>query len=381
MTGHTDELSGERILNPQQPNRKRIAAFAVICLMVLGFVGNLLLVNFNKSEEKQAKPSNANIATTFSIERGRSHVGRTFEFEDNTPADTPPQPVVVVVPEADTPPPPPSNKKEAFVPTKKVITLDKSAASFNGSNGSGEQGGLSVVSQTANVTQTTDSFNLFSSAQQDTSGLANQLSTTRSNNAIAGVLYNRDYLLAKGAYIDCVLNTGMSSDVAGMTKCTLTRNIYSDNGTTLLLERGAEVTGEYRANLSQGQSRLFVIWDRVKTPRGVVIDIASTATGSLGQGGVDGYVETHFWKRFGGAMMLSLVDDFATYVATNGGKNVKNGDNFKRSSDAAQNMASEALKHTINIPPTFYKNHGERVGIFVARDLDFSTVYQLQAIQ
>ncbi|WP_322114486.1 TrbI/VirB10 family protein, partial [Vibrio parahaemolyticus] len=76
----------------------------------------------------------------------------------------------------------------------------------------------------------------------------------------------------------------MNSTVAGMTKCTLTRNIYSDNGTTLLLERGSELTGEYRANVSQGQSRLFVLWDRVKTPHGVVIDLASPATDSLGAG-------------------------------------------------------------------------------------------------
>lgn len=161
-----------------------------------------------------------------------------------------------------------------------------------------------------------------------------------------------------------------------MTKCTLTRNIYSDNGTTLLLERGSEVTGEYQANLKQGQSRLFVLWDRIKTPNGVVIDLASPATDSLGAGGVSGYVENHFWKRFGGAMMLSLVDDAATYAATNGGNSINN---FQSSSDSAESMATEALKSTINIPPTFYKNQGERVGIVVARDLDFSTVYQLKA--
>lgn len=74
--------------------------------------------------------------------------------------------------------------------------------------------------------------------------------------------------------------------------------------------------------------------------------------------------------------MLSLVDDLAGYVATSGGKSVNN---FESSSDAAQNMAAEALKNTINIPPTFYKNQGERIGIFIARDIDFSKVYQLKA--
>ncbi len=144
-----------------------------------------------------------------------------------------------------------------------------------------------------------------------------------------------------------------------MTKCTLTRNVYSDNGTTLLLERGSQVTGEYRANLSQGQQRLFVLWDRVKTPYGVVVDLSSPATDSLGGGGVTGDVETHFWARFGGAMMLSLVDDLAAYASTSGSNNTNN---FNNSSQAAQTMATEALKNTINIKPTFSKNQGERVG-------------------
>jgi type IV secretion system protein VirB10 len=41
-------------------------------------------------------------------------------------------------------------------------------------------------------------------------------------------------------------------------------------------------------------------------------------------------------------------------------------------------MAAKALENSINIPPTLYKNQGERVAIFVARDLDFRGVYGLE---
>ncbi|HHP0488809.1 TPA: type IV secretion system protein VirB10 [Vibrio harveyi] len=384
MSEQNETLNGEELLNPNQPDRKKIAAFVGFCLVLIALVGGLVWFKLFSPKEEAPSIPNTNISATTTTastsSKSRFQAGRTFEFEDEV-AIEPPPPQPTVVEEPKEAPPPPPKKENHEVKARKTVLLDKSSASSSkgGIGQGGSEGGLGIVPRTVTPpnTQTTDSFNLFA-GEQDSSGLASKLTATKTNKALAGVLYNRDYLLAKGAYIDCVLNTSLNSTVAGMTKCTLTRNIYSDNGTTLLLERGSEVTGEYRANIAQGQNRLFVLWDRIKTPHGIVIDLASPATDSLGAGGVDGYVETHFWQRFGGAMMLSLVDDFAAYVATRGSENAIN---LENSSDTAQNMAAEALKHTINIPPTFYKNQGERVGIVVARDLDFSTVYQLKVNQ
>ncbi|WP_283392632.1 type IV secretion system protein VirB10 [Photobacterium phosphoreum] len=363
------------------PDKKKIAVFILFCVALLG-AGGWFYWSKGTEEVKTTSNNNTHTSTsqqTTSNKSSNQSVNRTFEFKDEQPdkeKDKPTTPKDDAPPPKDTPPPlPPSGKKTTDTPTpvvkKQILDKSSSAMSTEKSSPPQQNTGIGIVPKTTNT------FDLYANSDgTQSTGIGGLLETTNTPKAVAGVLYNRDYLLAKGAYIDCVLNTSMNSTVAGMTKCTLTRNIYSDNGTTLLLERGSEVTGEYRANLSQGQSRLFVLWDRVKTPHGIVVNLASPATDSLGAGGVSGYVETHFWQRFGGAMMLSLVDDFAAYVATNGGKNVNN---FESSSDTAQNMAAEALKNTINIPPTFYKNQGERVGIFIARDIDFSNVYQLKA--
>ncbi|HET9239199.1 MAG TPA: type IV secretion system protein VirB10 [Oligoflexus sp.] len=214
---------------------------------------------------------------------------------------------------------------------------------------------------------------------QQSGGMAEMLSGTRTPMRKATMLGDRNFILAKGSFIDCALQTRIDSTVPGMTACVITRNIYSDNGKVLLLERGSTASGEYKSNMRQGQARIGVLWTRIKTPNGVLINLDSGGTDQLGGAGVPGYIDTHFWERFGAAIMLSLIDDVARGVTSNGTGGGNNQINFNSTSQAGQDMAAEALKNTINIPPTLYKNQGEQVGIYVARDLDFSSVYDVAA--
>jgi len=197
----------------------------------------------------------------------------------------------------------------------------------------------------------------------------------------AGMIGDRNLLLPKGRTVDCSLSTRVVSDLAGMATCVLTSNVYSDNGRVVLLERGSEAVGEYGATVVQGQRRLFVLWTRVKTPGGVVINLNSPAADALGTSGLEGYVDNHWWERVGAAFMLSLVQDAISYktAAATGGGGAQGTAVFQNSSQTGNRLAEKILDSTINIKPTLYKNQGDRATIFVARDLDFGTVYALRA--
>lgn len=211
-----------------------------------------------------------------------------------------------------------------------------------------------------------------------TDELGKSLQPTITRGTMATKLPDRNYLIAKGAFMDCALETRIDSTRSGMTSCTLTTNMYSENGKVILLERGSKMTGQYQGGLKQGEARIFVLWTRVQTPKGVIINLDSPGTDALGGSGLDGYVDNHFWQRFGGAIMLSLIDDAflaATQRDNGGGTTV----NLGNTSTASQNLAAEALKNTINIPPTLMKNHGDHINVFVARDLDFRSVYGIRA--
>ncbi|MBA4040445.1 MAG: type IV secretion system protein VirB10 [Sphingobium sp.] len=189
--------------------------------------------------------------------------------------------------------------------------------------------------------------------------------------AQARTLPDRNFLITAGSFIPCVLQSAMDSSQPGYVSCIIPRNVYSDNGRVVLMEKGTKIIGEYQGGLDRGQYRLFVLWTRAVTPRGIAIDVASPATDALGRGGMDGRVNNFFWQRFGTALLFSLVEDAATVGAEAVGNSASN--TTRVPSDAA----STILQQNGQIRPVLRKNQGEDVGITVAQDFDFSTVYGL----
>ncbi len=204
---------------------------------------------------------------------------------------------------------------------------------------------------------------------------ASELEQLRQGSAIGLVqatrLPDRNFLVVAGATIPCILQTAMDTATPGYVSCLIPKDVYSDNGSVVLMEKGSRVLGEYRSGMRQGQKRLFVLWTRAVTPSGVAISLASPASDALGRAGFDGDLDTFFWHRFGGALLLSVVDDATTAIAARGNSGTIN--------RVPSETASVALKNDINIPPVLRKPQGSQVAVFVAQDLDFSSVYTLKA--
>ncbi|MFP1132975.1 type IV secretion system protein VirB10 [Asticcacaulis sp. W401b] len=207
--------------------------------------------------------------------------------------------------------------------------------------------------------------------------LASALQTTRTAKVRATKLGDRNLILPKGKTIECGLSVRLVSDLAGQASCVLTQNVYSDNGRVVLLERGSEAVGEYRATMERGQRRLFVIWTRIKTPNGIIIELNSPGADGLGGAGLPGHVDNHWWQRVGSAFLLSTIQDAIVYAASRN----DNGDTIvlQNTQSAGRQMADRVLENSINIKPTLYKNQGDRGLIYVARDLDFGDVYAVQS--
>ncbi|MFS2013718.1 type IV secretion system protein VirB10 [Azospirillum sp. CT11-132] len=288
------------------------------------------------------------------------------------PPPLPVQPAALAVPQLPPPPLPPTlpEPPPALAPARtapqhppRLLVYTASGTGAGPAAPGGPNGTVPLV----------DVSGLPGSGQPVAGALATRLQPTRLSGVSAGVLRNQPYLLTTGTVIPCILQTAMDSTLPGFVTCVVPQDVLGKTGLTLL-DRGTKVVGEFRGGVRQGVERMFVVWTRAETPQGVVIALDSPATDPLGRSGLDGAVDRHFWQRFGGALLLSFVDGAIQAGVAAASKEGTTTINTGRT----QSVIAESLRGSIDLPPTLIKNQGELVSVFVARDLDFSSVYRLQ---
>ncbi|GDD21835.1 type IV secretion system protein virB10 [Escherichia coli] len=185
---------------------------------------------------------------------------------------------------------------------------------------------------------------------------------------------NRRFLLSAGTTFSCVLKTKIVTTYPGVTLCQLTKDVISDDGKNVLIRAGAQLQGEQTRAITQGMARVFVNWTIVKDKNNRV-RIDSLGTDSLGASGLPAWVDTHFWKRFGGALMLSLIEDSIAAGTSRMSRTNNSEFTMNNTTGTSSELAKTTLDNSINIPPTGYVNQGEMLTVIVPRNIDFSSVY------
>ena len=188
----------------------------------------------------------------------------------------------------------------------------------------------------------------------------------------ATMVADRSLLLSAGTVVPCTLQTAINSTQAGFVSCVINHDVYSENGRIVLLDKGTKVLGQYSGGITQGQARLFVLWTRALTPRGVSIDLGSPAADSLGRAGLPGGVDTQFWSRFGLGLVISVLED-ASSVAS---RAVAGEGTY--TTQVPGTTANTVLQQTMQIRPILKKNQGDTAAIFIAKDFDFRPVYDVR---
>ena len=196
--------------------------------------------------------------------------------------------------------------------------------------------------------------------------------------ASATIMGNRDFIVGQGKLVDGVLETAINSDQPGMVRALVNVDIYGDSGRAVLLPRGTRIVGRYDAGIVKGQTRVFIVWQRVMRPDGVDLAIESPGTDALGRAGMGGDVDNHFWQMFGAATLLSVIGAETASVGVNPTQDQANSVASLRQSAAESfnRSAGSVLDRYIDIKPTITVNQGSVIKIFVSKDLIFDPSLQ-----
>ena len=217
-----------------------------------------------------------------------------------------------------------------------------------------------------------------------------------------------DALVPQGTMIRAVLENAVVSDLPGMFRAVTTEDVWSFDGRRILIPSGTRLIGDYRSAIARGQTRVFIVWTRMLRADGVSVQLGSPGTDDLGRTGNAGFVDNRYVERFGAAIVLSVVGAASQFLAglgvrdtgangttvtvtdpltgittttqTGGGGGFTQTDRARQiaaqtTSQTLTQLAQDALRESIAIPPTIHLDQGTRVIVFVRRDLDFSALY------
>lgn len=200
-------------------------------------------------------------------------------------------------------------------------------------------------------------------AQPQGGGQTGQSGGVAGSRASAGVLANRGTTVPQGTLIPAVLETALDSTRPGLARAIVSRDIRGFDGTRILIPRGSRLIGEYSAQIESGQNRLLVNWIRLIRPDGATVAIGSPAADTVGRGGIRASVNSHFFQRFAGAILQSALDVGVALAS-------RSVDSSVVLLPGMQNLRPA----TPQIRPTLTVKAAASISIFVARDLDFTSV-------
>lgn len=190
------------------------------------------------------------------------------------------------------------------------------------------------------------------------------------------------FLVRAGFVIPAIMISGINSDLPGQVMAQVSQNVYdSATGRSLLIPQGTRLVGSYASDVSYGQNRVMMAWQRLVFPDGKTLDIeAMPGADQAGYAGFKDKVDNHYFRIFGSAILLSGVIAGVSLSQDNDNDNSDN----QRAGDALSealgqtlgNAMAQMLQKNLNISPTLQIRPGYRFNVMVTKDLKLPGEYR-----
>ena len=194
---------------------------------------------------------------------------------------------------------------------------------------------------------------------------------TRSSSALQ--LPASPYQVMAGTVIAAALVTGIQSDLPGDVIATVTEPVYDTaTGRYVLIPQGSRLMGKYNSQVSYGQSRVQVVWNRVILPDTSSVQLDKlVGADPAGRAGLEDGVDWHWNRILAGAALTTLLGVGAELAAP---ENRQDGDHIVIAGrdglqDTINQVGQEMTRRNMNIQPTLTSQPGLPVRVIVNTDI------------
>ena len=181
------------------------------------------------------------------------------------------------------------------------------------------------------------------------------------------------YQVMAGTVIPAALVTGIKSDLPGDVIATVTEPVYDTaTGKFLLIPQGSRILGKYNSQVSYGQSRVQMVWNRVILPDTSSLTLDNlVGTDPAGYAGLEDGVDRYWGRILAGAALTTLLGVGAELAAPenrqDGNRIVVAGRDSVQ--DSVNQIGQEMTRRNMNVQPTLTARPGLSVRIIANRDL------------
>jgi type IV secretion system protein VirB10 len=192
------------------------------------------------------------------------------------------------------------------------------------------------------------------------------------------------YELKAGTLIPGILISGINSDLPGSVLAQVSENVWDTaTGKRVLIPKGTRIIGVYDSQVSFGQRRVLLVWNKLVFPGGTTLNIAgSPGVDQAGYSGLSGRVDEHWGTMFKAALFASVFVAGAEIVYDSDSSG--NSENKSPRDAAAESLAgsildmgTKVMNRAADIQPTITVRPGKKMGIFVQQDVVFPFPYQM----
>ena len=185
------------------------------------------------------------------------------------------------------------------------------------------------------------------------------------------------YELKTGMYIPAVLETEINSDLPGTITALVSRNVFDFRGRNVLIPMGSKLIGIYDSNITYGQNRILLVWQRIIYPNGNTLELDNfQGVDLLGNSGIKSKTNNHFFKLLRSVFLSSAInvasgtlDSIDLNVEAGRNATITLGSGTSNAASNIQSIGEKMVEKDLNRQPTLQIKRGSKFQIMVQKDM------------